>query len=168
MAKEFSIGINSINKINYVQKAQEIYEALEIPELLRLKNRNDAALAGMYLTQRIVKANIYESSFIDRHPLARKASNLSRFTNFFYQANKTRLEQSQEVLEDINSDIEMCLKEYYPSPEQKRRAKTLELAINQLFADATQESSKKFKTNPEFVKNWMSRWQSELNERQPE
>lgn len=131
-----------IGDINQPQRT--ILEALDL-------NGVDRELALMYLAQRIVRMQIRGSSLLNRMP----------------GVNDAREQKFQEGLRRALEETGVFVDKHYTSPEERHRARTIELAINEFVAIAFPEDPNKplkfpYSLTPEMYKEWGSRWRNQL------
>src|SRR3989344_1937809 len=142
-----------------ISTAEEADEKYQISKHLELNEDSDVQLLRLYLQQRLFKADIYDSSWFLSRP---EAIILARLPGISYilklidasdRANRQKLSELEEVLKTF--------------PNDKFRARTIELAINDLVAKVTCQNIPSHKTieflpaSP-LLEDWGKHWKDKL------
>ena len=157
---DYNLSMNAETNIeDLISTAEEVDEKYQISKLLELADDSDIQLLRLYLEQRLLKADIYHTSWFLSTPgaivMARipGISYLIKFMDASDKADRQKLSKLEEVLTSLPSD--------------KLRARTIELAINDLVANATCQNTPTHKI-PEFLptelllEDWSKRWKDKL------
>lgn len=164
MSKEVDIRVR-LGVTNHHEKiASDLSRILKINGRLDLKKDTDRELAKMYLAQRVLRTNVYVSSGFLNNAVLQALSRI--FPVRGIEIHERSIEESNRVLNSHQETIAVFIAKNYPSPEEKRRARTIELSINELFATATtsniQSPPTKFRIESQPLDEWGNRWRREL------
>ncbi|MBI2593526.1 hypothetical protein HYW44_02705 [Candidatus Daviesbacteria bacterium] len=141
--------------------AKSYIRQYRIGERIGLNTPNDQTLIGFFLDQRLDRAKIYHQGwFLSRPGTSVMATVpvigwLIRLVDQAERNSRDSLEQKEIYTTEFVS-------EHYPTPSDKIRARQIELAINQLFAMATNKTIThkypSFKPTQDDLEAWSGSW----------
>lgn len=167
MAHEIDLRTGDF-KENYIKKAGHIFRDLDIASRLELTDQNDQQLALMHFGIRIARTKLYTESIYFGNAYFKAFNRFAGILRYVNIINSDPIEKSKQQIAEIESEINEFIQGDYRNPEAKRRARLIELAINQLFAAATTHNSDPnaptFIINDQFLDNdWAPRWKKEIH-----
>lgn len=145
-------------------RAQQLLAFWNVTLRLELSEQ-ERKLALLYTTERFIRNRIYETSSILKHPLAAIAA-AARFMGGLKSAE--RLDERRRVaLFYVQREIDAEIEAGFTTPEARHRARTIELAINSLVAEATPQGKTEniiedMSLSKDQLIAWEERWAREL------
>ena len=150
---------------NFKRKAEHLSKLWQIEKRLGIEEPKDTSLITGYLTQRIMRTSIYESSWWLGHPAIFTVLNRP-FLRRFVRAMDNFDRIKRHVLTAVDTSLAQFVEEYYPTADGRIRTRTIELAINDLVAQATPQGQEvnayKFLLSEEQLDEWTQKWRLEL------
>ena len=149
----------------YLRRAEQLFGFWNVASRLKIEGV-EKALALKFVTERLLRAGIYESSATLNSPHAVLASRFKfgakRLEQLDLRDTNTRRAQDQ-----LNQEINQTLAAKFPNPDDRIRARTIELAVNDLIARATPNTLQNGGTGDlslprEDLDAWQARWQPQL------
>ncbi len=138
-------------------------------------DQTDKQLCVLTLTEKLVKSSIYRAGQSMRSPIANRLEAIPLPLAHLFHAIGIRnpridflmLRGYEDQLEDLNSSVKLFIDTHYSSPNARFRARTIELAVNDFFAIASDPSLDRPKLKPlqtiePALEGWQKRWQEEL------
>lgn len=116
--------------------------------------------------ERLLRASIYESSWMLAHP-ATLAAVQRPVARYFIKLIDWLDRDNRRLLAEMQQLISNYVQQNYPCPENRIRARTIELAVNDIVARGTDDKPTKirvkFQPNEGVLEGWGKRWHSQLN-----
>lgn len=149
------------------QMAKYFDRRYRISSRLGLTEEKDRKTATYELTKRLLKTSIYDSSWLLSQPSVVVGLALPILSSLVHSLDR-RDRKDRQQLTDLETELSGFLQAAYPSPEERYRARTIELAINDLVARATpqgrEERMYRFRPTEEMLSAWQERWQGQLKQ----
>ncbi len=153
---------SALSEINSVRtRARQLFNYWQVERRLNLSGK-DSDLALDYVIDRLLRTRRYEATSILTSPLAAAA----RFLGGTKSAE--RLTRQREAAVDyLHESIASKIEAHFNSPEARTRARTIELAINTLVAEATPPSQtenmvENMQLSNDQLSAWTARWRPQL------
>lgn len=172
MAERETSFIQSIIKSSFEDHASTGSSILGISQRLGL-TKDDEQLAQVYLTRQLLRTSLYEDYSILQEPATELMSRiplLSLMTQFIRWSNQIK----RKILIESESETQKYIELHYQTSQQRRRAQTIELAINDLVERAISQKPHRTLSYPilsietgwtaESLKRWQNRWHQVLAE----
>lgn len=146
-------------------RAQQLFSFWQVARRLNL-NDADWDLAMSYTTERLTRTGVYETSSFLNSSIATVMAKFGFSKRTLIAAE--RLDKTRRAaLEYQQYEIESLIEDNYKSPEEKQRARTIELAINALVAEATppppaEKLIDKMSLTNDQLNAWTTRWRPQL------
>ena len=146
-------------------RAQQLFSFWQVARRLDLKE-NDWKLAMAFVTERLTRTDVYETTSFLNSPIAVAMAKFG-FSRGSVEAAERRDKRRRNALEFQREEIKAQIEANYPNPEQRQRARTIELAINSLVAEATPPATTVSLLNNMTLSNgqldtWTTRWRPQL------
>ncbi len=143
---------------SYQRRAEQLFNFWNVAKCLGIEGA-EKELALKYTTERFLRVGIYESSEFLHRPFAISPSRLRRLDS--------RDRDSRKAKDYLEENIDDLLASDFQKPEERIRARTIELALNDLVARATPDSPiqgiiNNLSISKEDLEFWAQRWQPQL------
>lgn len=148
--------------------AYEQDETFSLSERLNLnENHPDRALLQLFLEQRLLRYEVYRSSEMLASPRILVGIKLPIISSLIRSLDREDREDRGK-LNALQQEIDDVLNEKYQDLDQKLRARTIELAINDLISRAMPTTDQlgmkvKFAPSNELLDYWSNHWKEELS-----
>lgn len=138
-----------------------IAERYYLPEAIGIgvDQETDYTAFSYYLTQRLLRTSIYNSSFFLSRPGMSVVASMPLIGRLVHQADRED-RNTREVLQGVEEATTAFVAENYLDDISRRHAKTIELAVNELVARLTVDNGKKARIvfDKQTVSTWGNRW----------
>ena len=134
-----------------------------LPEAVAITEGDDYTLFSNYLTQRLVRRNIYNASYFLSRPGMSQFAKLPLIGNLVYDMARQEI-ANREVLEVIEGKTQEFLDAHYIEEPERMHARTIELAVNDLVARSTVEhrSRSVIVMQKPVISDWGERWLAQV------
>lgn len=157
-----------VDTANFRNRAMVLSSVWGIGKKLGLASENDRTLVRDVLAQRLLRTSLYEtSSFLKSAAAVLK----SRFKSGFEEIRRFDLvnQRRQDTLDCLDAEIADFTSQHYGSEEERTRARTIELAINALVAQATPPTTRhnlvgNLRLSDNELADWAARWKPLLQQ----
>lgn len=150
---------------NFLQRAGHLSLVWRIDQRLGIESAYDHLLSLSYLAQRVIRTSIYDSSWSLSHP-----GIFAALRNPLLSWQVRRMDKhdrlKRKLLARVDEEMQSFVEENSPTAEERRRARTIELAINDLVVQATsgnKDASVKFSLSEEQLNGWANYWRPQLS-----
>lgn len=145
-------------------RAQQLFNYWMITLRLELSEQEER-LALLYTTERFMRNRVYETSSILKHPLAAIEA-AGKFLGGLASAERLH-NGRKEALLYLQGEIDAKIEVGFSTPEARHRARTIELAINSLVAEATPQGKtdkivENMSLSDDQLTSWGQRWAQQL------
>lgn len=161
-----SYNMDSVEQKAFMARANKIDQMYKLADRVEIQSDPDKKLFNYYLGERLLRTSIYESSWILSRPSALTIvrlpilKHLVRALDWFDRDNRRRLAEAHQLISEY-------IQQNYPDPHKRIRARTIELAVNNIFALGTNteptQTRVKIKLSEGILEDWSKRWLGPLN-----
>ena len=134
-----------------------------LPEAVGITEGNDYALFGNYLTQRLVRLNIYNAGYLLSRPGMSQLAKAPLIGRLIYATARQEI-ANKEVLGVIEEKTQEFLDTNYIEEPDRRHARTIELAVNDLVVRSTVERRSRsiIVMQRPVISDWGERWTGQV------
>lgn len=150
----------------FIARAGQLAGSWEVTRRLGLEDEKDQKLALTLLTQRLIRTSVYDTSSVLK---SAQAVMQSRFKSGSSQirAIDTLDRNKRAILDLFDIQITDFIDKNYQDPNSRMHARTIELAINALIAQATPQSPRSnladsLRMPGDTLDVWAARWRPQL------
>jgi len=134
-----------------------------LPEAVAITEGDDYTLFSNYLTQRLVRRNIYNASYFLSRPGMSQMAKLPLIGGLVYAMARQEI-ANKEVLAIIEGRTQEFVDAHYIEEPDRIHARTIELAVNDLVARSTVESRSRsiIVMQQPVINDWGQRWLAQV------
>lgn len=158
--------MNQIEQKDLPLPPRQAEQAYHLASRVGVVSNPDKSLFSYYLNERLLRTSIYNSSWLLSSPMALALIRLP-IIKYLVKAQDRLERYERSQLEDTHQYIDNYIQLNYPGPDNRLRARTIELAVNDLVALGTcAESTQtrvRFNPSENALKMWSGRWSRQLD-----